>query len=70
MHLTSVLTKLVCGGPFSFALGSFMGLVLLYVLHKAKEGQQMQKAFQEIEAMVKALEIKTKTERVEGQPPQ
>lgn len=70
MNLANILTKVVCSGPFSFALGSFTGLVLLYFLYKTKEGQQMQKTFQEIEAMVKALEVKTKAEMIESQPTQ
>lgn len=70
MNFASILTKVICSGPFSFALGSFTGLVLLYVLHRTKESQQMQKTFQEIEAMVRALEIKTKTEMTESQPTQ
>lgn len=62
MNIASFLSKVICSGPFSFGLGTVTGLVALYIIHKAREDQKMHQTLQEIEAMVKALEMKAQKE--------
>lgn len=62
MGVTSFITKIICSGPFSFSLGALSGLVILYIIHKTREGQKMHQTLQEIEAMVKALEVRATKE--------
>lgn len=58
MSVTGAITKMVCSGPFSYALGALTGLVALYMIHKAREEQKLHQTLQEIEAMIKALEVR------------
>ncbi len=58
MNVAGAITKIVCSGPFSYALGALTGLIALYVIHKAREEQKLHQTLQEIEAMIKALEVK------------
>lgn len=59
MNIAAVIAKAVCSGPVSFSLGALSGLVILYAIQKTREEQKMHQTLQEIEAMVKALEVKS-----------
>jgi len=61
-QITSILGKAVCSGPFSFALGFGIGLLAFYMLDRAKERRRFEETQREIEAMVKALELKLQQE--------
>ncbi|MEM4919553.1 MAG: hypothetical protein QW518_09460 [Thermofilaceae archaeon] len=61
-QITSILGKAVCSGPFSFALGFGIGLLAFYMLDRAKERRRLEETQREIEAMVKALELKLQQE--------
>ncbi len=61
-QITSILGKVVCSGPFSFALGFGIGLLAFYMLDRAKERRRLEETQREIEAMVKALELKLQQE--------
>ncbi|MCS7084276.1 MAG: hypothetical protein NZL90_04765 [Aquificaceae bacterium] len=56
--MTNLLSRFLCSGPFSFAVGFGMGVLALYLLDKSRERGKIQKTQQEIEEMVKALEAK------------
>ncbi|MFN3869957.1 MAG: hypothetical protein ACK4MW_00515 [Aquificaceae bacterium] len=58
----SILNKVFCSGPFSFALGFGLGLLAFYMLDRAKEKQRLEETQKEIEAMIKALELKLQQE--------
>lgn len=62
MNIASYLGKAICSGPFSYALGALTGLIALYVIHKTREEQKMHQTLQEIEAMIKALEMRAQKE--------
>ncbi|RMH02555.1 MAG: hypothetical protein D6699_05795 [Aquificota bacterium] len=57
--------RIFCSGPFSFALGFGVGLIALYMLDRARERRRMEETYREIEAMVKALEVKLQQEKKE-----
>ncbi|MEJ5338440.1 MAG: hypothetical protein ACK42C_00705 [Aquificaceae bacterium] len=61
-NITSLLGKAVCSGPFSFALGFGLGVLAFYMLDRAKEKRRLEETQREIEAMVKALELKLQQE--------
>ncbi len=61
-QITSLLGKAVCSGPFSFALGFGLGVLAFYMLDRAKERRRLEETQREIEAMVKALELKLQQE--------
>lgn len=50
--------KALCSNPFSFFLGLGLGVVGLYVVEKSKESKSFEETVKEIEALVKALELK------------
>ncbi|MEZ0361990.1 MAG: hypothetical protein ABWK04_08900 [Hydrogenobacter sp.] len=60
--VASVLGRFFCSGPFSFALGFGLGVLALYMLDRAKEKRRFEETQREIEAMVKALELKLQQE--------
>ncbi|MCS7196862.1 MAG: hypothetical protein N2648_03790 [Aquificaceae bacterium] len=61
-QITSILGKAVCSGPFSFALGFGLGVLAFYLLDRSKERRRLEETQREIEAMVKALELKLQQE--------
>lgn len=61
-QITSLLGKAVCSGPFSFALGFGLGVLAFYMLDRAKERRRLEETQREIDAMVKALELKLQQE--------
>lgn len=62
-QIASVLGRVVCSGPFSFAVGFGLGLLAFYMLDRAKERRRLEETQREIEAMVKALELKLQQEK-------
>ncbi len=60
--ITSILGRVFCSGPFSFTLGFGVGVLALYMLDRAKEKRRFEETQREIEAMVKALELKLQQE--------
>ncbi len=61
-NITSFLGKALCSGPFSFALGFGLGMVAFYMLDRVKEKRRLEETQKEIEALVKALELKLQQE--------
>lgn len=58
MNFNVLLSRIFCSGVFSYFLGLGVGLVLLYSLDKMQEKKKMDETLQEIEAMLKALELR------------
>ncbi|MFN3921270.1 MAG: hypothetical protein ACK4K4_02585 [Caldimicrobium sp.] len=54
--------KALCSNPFSFLVGFGLGILGLYFIEKAKEGKHFEETTKEIEAMIKALEMKTQSQ--------
>lgn len=61
-QIASLISRAVCSGPFSFALGFGLGMLAFYILDRAKERKRLEDTQREIEAMVKALEVKLQQE--------
>ena len=61
-QITSLLGKAICSGPFSFALGFGLGVLAFYMLDRTRERKKLEETQREIEAMVKALELKLQEE--------
>ncbi len=66
MNVGSFLSRVVCSGPFSFALGFGVGLLGAYLLHKAQESRKMQETQRELEALIKSLENKLQEKKEAG----
>ncbi|MCS7171423.1 MAG: hypothetical protein N3D14_01295 [Aquificaceae bacterium] len=61
-QIGSMLGKALCSGPFSFALGFGLGVLAFYMLDRTRERRKLEETQKEIEAMVKALELKLQQE--------
>lgn len=57
MNLGANLAKILCSKAFSYLLGLGVGLILLYSIDKMQEKRKIEDTLQEIEAMLKALEL-------------
>ncbi len=68
MNVGQLASRLFCSGPFSFALGFGLGVLAMYILDRAKEERRFKDTQKEIEALIKALEVKASQEakREEG----
>lgn len=58
MNILGIAGRIVCSNPFSFVLGVGIGVVGLYIINKVEEQRKIEKMQREIEAAVKALEIR------------
>ncbi|MDM7273604.1 MAG: hypothetical protein ACK4J2_03400 [Sulfurihydrogenibium azorense] len=58
MNILTVAGRVFCSNPFSFVLGVGLGVVGLYVINKVEEQRKIERMQKEIEAAVKALEIR------------
>ncbi|WP_333784922.1 hypothetical protein [Thermocrinis sp.] len=66
MNVGSLLSRVVCSGPFSFALGFGIGLLGAYLLHRTQESRRMQETQRELEALIKSLENKLQEKKEVG----
>lgn len=58
----SICGKVLCSNPFGFFLGFTIGVLGLYIIEKSKETNKFVETTKEIEALVKALEVKMQSQ--------
>lgn len=53
-----MLTRIFSSNPVSFALGVGVGVIGLYLVHKAEEKKKMETTLKEMEDAIKVLEMR------------